>query len=300
MAAFASVEDLSRRFEEADYFCDEQSATALFLAERLGRPLLVEGPPGVGKTEIAKTLAAVAQCRLLRLQCYEGIDESRALYEWEYSKQLLYTQMLRERIGGLLENAQTLEEAVERLDEQGGAFFSRSFLLPRPLLEAVLADEPVVLLIDEVDRSDEEFEAFLLETLGEFQVTVPELGTLQATQRPLTILTSNASRTLSEALRRRCLYLHIDYPDTEQEARIVRRKVPGISRHLAEEAVRFVDRVRQLGVRKPPSISETLDWALALVVLNAGALDRAVLTASLSALLKDKEDIERVLRQGVR
>jgi MoxR-like ATPase len=299
VTAFESVEDLNRRFEAQDYFCDEHSATALYLAERLGKPLLVEGPPGVGKTEIAKTLATVTGRRLVRLQCYEGIDESRALYEWEYTKQLLYTQMLKERIGDLLASADTLEEAVSRLDDQGGAFFSRSFLLPRPLLDAILSPEPVVLLIDEVDRSDEEFESFLLETLGEFQVTVPELGTLSAVHRPLALLTSNATRTLSEALRRRCLFLHIDYPDAEQEARIVHRKVPGMSHHLAQEAVRFVNKVRQSGVRKPPSISETLDWALALVVLNAGALDHQVLAASLGALLKDKEDIERVLRQGI-
>lgn len=300
MTAFASPDDVIERFAALDYFCGPQVATPVLLMERLEKPLLVEGPPGVGKTQIAKTLAAASDRRLIRLQCYEGIDEARALYEWEYTKQLLYTQMLKERIGDLVGQTATLQEAIERLKAHDSAFFSQHFLLPRPLLEAILSPQPAVLLIDEVDRADEEFESFLLEVLGEFQVSVPELGTIEAVHRPLVVLTSNATRTLSEALRRRCLYLYIDYPDAGQEAQIVRRKVPDVSRRLADEAVAFVHRVRQLGVRKPPSISETLDWALALTVLNAESLSRPVLVQTLSALLKDRDDVDRVLRDGLR
>jgi len=298
MPNFVSVEDLIERFEEQGYICGPQVATPVFLMDRLQKPLLVEGPPGVGKTEIAKTLATALDFRLIRLQCYEGIDESKALYEWEYTKQLLYTQMLKDRIGELLAAASTLDEAVELLHAQEHAFFSRRFLLPRPLLDAILSPLPTVLLIDEVDRSDDEFESFLLEVLGEFQVSIPELGTLQAVQRPLVILTSNANRKLSEALRRRCLYLHIDYPDADQESRIVRHKVPHMPKQLADQVVRFVQKVRRSPVRKAPSISETLDWAVALVALNARNLAPDVLKSSLSVLLKDKEDIERVLRDG--
>ncbi|NKB71145.1 MAG: AAA domain-containing protein [Candidatus Latescibacteria bacterium] len=208
MAAFQSVQQVIEQFEEQGYICGPQVATPIYLMEHMQKPLLVEGPPGVGKTQIAKSLAAAQGRRLIRLQCYEGIDESKALYEWEYTKQLLYTQLLKERIGDLLAETATLEEAVDLLEGEDSAFFSRRFLLPRPLLEAILAPEPVILLIDEIDRSDDEFESFLLEVLGEFQVTVPELGTLQARARPRVILTSNANRRLSEALRRRCLYLY--------------------------------------------------------------------------------------------
>jgi len=267
---------------------------------RLQRPLLVEGPPGVGKTELAKVLAQTTEAQLIRLQCYEGLDEAKALYEWEYSKQLLYVQMLKEQLGTLLATATSLNDAVVLLQRQESAFFSRHFLLPHPLLQAIVASQPTVLLIDEIDRADQEFEAFLLEILSDFQVSVPELGTLQATQRPLVVLTSNATRSLSEALKRRCFYLYIDHPTLATELQIVQRKVPGIDNRLAMYIVRFVQRVRQLSLRKPPSISETLDWALALVVLGASVLSRDLIVETLNILLKDKDDIARALREAGR
>ena len=298
MSAFTSAQDVIQRFEARDYICGPDLATPVFLMERLEKPLLVEGPPGVGKTEIAKMLSGALDRRLIRLQCYEGLDESKALYEWEYTKQLLYTQMLKDRIGDLLNQTDTLGNAVEALNREDSAFFSRHFLLPRPLLEAILSPEPVVLLVDEIDRSDDEFESFLLEVLSDFQVSIPELGTLTAARRPLVVLTSNANRNLSEALRRRCLYLYINYPSLEQEVRIVLRKTPGIDADLANQVVRFVQKIRTLNMRKPPSIAETIDWALALVVLNAQHLSRDILSSTLNVLMKDREDIERVLRDG--
>mgnify|MGYP001200147386 CR=1 FL=1 len=298
MTAFKSAQDVIQRFEAENYICGPDLATPIFLMERLEKPLLVEGPPGVGKTEVAKTLSSSLGRRLIRLQCYEGLDESKALYEWEYTKQLLYTQMLKDRISDLLDNTDTLSQAVEALNREDSAFFSRHFLLPRPLLEAILSEEPVVLLIDEIDRSDDEFESFLLEMLSDFQVSIPELGTLTAEQRPLVVLTSNANRNLSEALRRRCLYVYINYPPLEQEIRIVLRKIPGIEKDLANQIVRFVQKIRSLNMRKPPSIAETIDWALALVVLNAQNLSRDTLSSTLNVLLKDREDIERIMREG--
>jgi len=298
MTAFKSAQDVIQRFETENYICGPDLATPIFLMERLEKPLLVEGPPGVGKTEVAKTLSSSLGRRLIRLQCYEGLDESKALYEWEYTKQLLYTQMLKDRISDLLDNTDTLSQAVEALNREDSAFFSRHFLLPRPLLEAILSEEPVVLLIDEIDRSDDEFESFLLEMLSDFQVSIPELGTLTAEQRPLVVLTSNANRNLSEALRRRCLYVYINYPPLEQEIRIVLRKIPGIEKDLANQIVRFVQKIRSLNMRKPPSIAETIDWALALVVLNAQNLSRDTLSSTLNVLLKDREDIERIMREG--
>ena len=295
-----SVADVREQFTAADYVCSQETATAVFLMVRLQRPLLVEGPPGVGKTELAKVLAQTTEAQLIRLQCYEGLDEAKALYEWEYSKQLLYVQMLKEQLGTLLATATSLNDAVVLLQRQESAFFSRHFLLPRPLLQAIVASQPTVLLIDEIDRADQEFEAFLLEILSDFQVSVPELGTLQATQRPLVVLTSNATRSLSEALKRRCFYLYIDHPTLATELQIVQRKVPGIDNHLAMYIVRFVQRVRQLSLRKPPSISETLDWALALVVLGASVLSRDLIVETLNILLKDKDDIARAVREAGR
>jgi MoxR-like ATPase len=267
---------------------------------QLQRPLLIEGPPGVGKTEVGKTLAEVTDHQLLRLQCYEGLDEAKALYEWEYSKQLLYVQMLKDKLGGLLAETDSLSDAIAVLQNHASAFFSRHFLLPRPLLQAILSPHPTVLLIDEVDRADQEFEAFLLEVLSDFQVSIPELGTLRAVQRPLVVLTSNATRSLSEALKRRCFYLYINHPAFATELEIVQRKIPGIDRHLATQLVQFVQRLRQLNLRKTPSISETLDWALALVVLGASVLSRDLLMETLNILLKDKDDIARALREVVR
>jgi MoxR-like ATPase len=297
---FASVEDVVRQCATADYVCGKETATAVFLMTQLQRPLLVEGPPGVGKTELAKVLAHTTQHQLLRLQCYEGLDEAKALYEWEYSKQLLYVQMLKDKLGALLAETPSLDDAVSMLHNHTGAFFSRHFLLPRPLLQAILSPQPTVLLIDEVDRADQEFEAFLLEVLSDFQVSIPELGTLRAVQQPLVVLTSNATRNLSEALKRRCFYLYIDHPAVATELQIVHRKVPGIDSRLATQLVQFVQRVRQLHLRKAPSISETLDWALALVVLGASVLSRDLIVDTLNILLKDKDDIARTLREAVR
>ena len=291
-----SVENLIELFGDADYVCGKEVATAVYLMTQLQRPLLVEGPPGVGKTELAKVLAHTTGRELIRLQCYEGLDESKALYEWEYSKQLLYVQMLKERLGSLLADANSLNDAVAYLQNQESAFFSRHFILPRPLLQAIVSPQPTVLLIDEIDRADQEFEAFLLEILSDFQVSIPELGTLRANRRPHVVLTSNATRSLSEALKRRCFYLHIDQPSFDHELQIVQRKVPGLDQHLATHIVQFIQRVRKLQLRKTPSISETLDWALALVVLGADVLSRQLIVNTLNILLKDKDDIARVLQ----
>ena len=292
----ASVESVIELFGGADYVCGKDVATAVYLMTQLQRPLLIEGPPGVGKTELAKVLADTTGRELIRLQCYEGLDETKALYEWEYSKQLLYVQMLKERLGSLLANANSLNEAVAHLQHQESAFFSRHFLLPRPLLQAIVSPLPTVLLIDEIDRADQEFEAFLLEILSDFQVSIPEIGTLCANQKPHVLLTSNATRSLSEALKRRCFYLYIDQPTFDVELQIVQRKVPGIDHHLATHIVQFIQRVRKLQLRKTPSISETLDWALALVVLGANVLSRQLIVDTLNILLKDRDDIARVLQ----
>ena len=297
---FSSIEDVIDRFAEVNYVCGKDIATTVYLMAQLQRPLLVEGPPGVGKTELAKMLAETTNRQLIRLQCYEGLDEAKALYEWEYSKQLLYVQMLKEKLGTLLAETASLGEGVAVLQNHASAFFSRHFLLPRPLLQAILSPQPVVLLVDEVDRADQEFEAFLLEVLSDFQVSIPELGTLHAEERPLVVLTSNATRSLSEALKRRCFYLHIDHPNFATELDIVQRKVPQINDRLATQIVQFIQRVRQLNLRKTPSISETIDWALALVVLGASVLSRDAVVDTLNILLKDKDDIARALQESVR
>jgi MoxR-like ATPase len=293
---FETVDEVCRALAEHQYIASDEIATVIYLAEKLGKPVLAEGPAGVGKTELSKAWAAATDRELVRLQCYEGLDESKALYEWEYAKQMLYTQLLRDKLSSLLADAQTLSEAADRLANEEDVFFSERFLLERPLLRAINSDESTVLLIDEIDRSDAEFEAFLLEVLSDFQVSIPELGTIVAKQHPTVFLTSNNTRELSEALKRRCLYIHIGYPALEEELQIVRIKVPDLAPQLARQAVEVVQSLRQLDLKKSPSVSETLDWAHALVTLNASALDKHVLETTLTVLLKYESDMARARR----
>lgn len=293
---FSSPQEFKKALNKQNYIAADEISTILFLSQQLGKPVLTEGPAGVGKTELAKALAAATGYELIRLQCYEGLDETKALYEWEYAKQLLYTQLLRDKLQETLISSETLKAAADRLAAEEDVFFSMRFLLKRPLLKAILSEKPTVLLIDEIDRADAEFEAFLLEVLSDFQVSVPELGTLVAIHRPLVILTSNNTRELSEALKRRCLYLFIDFPTIEQELAVVRLKVPQLSARMAQQAVEMVHSLRALDLRKIPSISETLDWARALVTLNAKAIDKPVLESTLSVLLKHEVDLERAHR----
>ncbi|MEE4595829.1 MoxR family ATPase [Streptomyces sp. DSM 41524] len=294
-AEFASVEDVTERFAAHGYIADRRLATTVFLLTRLDKPVLLEGPAGVGKTELAKTLAAATGRRLLRLQCYEGQDESRALYEWDYGKQLLYTQMLRDKIGELTADAPDLVSAVRRIEEQDSVFFSDRFLAPRPLLEAVRGEEPSVLLIDEVDRADEALEAVLLECLAEYQVSVPEVGTYTAKTPPYIVLTSNNSRDLSAALKRRCLHLSLGYPDAERELEILRSKETGLSEATARHLVEVVRGLRELRLRKNPSISETVDWARTLAVLGVDELGPEVLADTANVVLKYERDLGRAL-----
>jgi MoxR-like ATPase len=293
---FKAIGDVREALGAQQYIASDEIATVMFLAERLGKPVLAEGPAGVGKTELAKAWAAAGGRELIRLQCYEGLDETKALYEWEYAKQLLYTQLLRDKLNDLLAGAQTLGEAADKLAAEEDVFFSSRFLLPRPLLRAITSEQPVTLLIDEIDRADAEFEAFLLEVLSDFQVSVPELGTIKARHQPVVLLTSNNTRELSEALKRRCLYLYIDYPQLDAELQIVNLKVPGLPPRLAHQAVELVQRLRGLDLKKHPSVSETIDWARALVELNAKHLDRATLDSTMSVLLKYESDLQKARR----
>jgi MoxR-like ATPase len=298
-AMFASAEDASARLAGTGYLPSREIATVVFLADRLEKPVLVEGPAGVGKTDLARGRRERAGRTLIRLQCYEGLDEAKALYEWEYAKQLLYTQMLKDRIGEAVQGALTLAEAADRIAAQGNVFFSERFLLPRPILKAVTSEEPVLLLVDEVDKADPEFEAFLLEVLADYAVTVPEVGTFRAKRPPRVVLTSNATRDLSDALKRRCLHLYIDYPTQERELAIVRARVPEAREELARQAVAAVARLRGLDLKKAPSISETLDWVRALVLLQATTLDERLVSETLNLLLKYEGDVERA-REKIR
>ena len=285
-ARFESVTSVREGLANVDYLADDGIAGVVYLADRLGKPVLVEGPAGTGKTELAKSVARMAGSRLIRLQCYEGLDESKALYEWNYKKQLLRIQAQRvTEVGG-----GTWTEVEEDI-------FSEDFLLTRPLLEAIRATEPVVLLIDEVDRVEVETEALLLEILSDYQVSIPELGTVEATQIPLVFLTSNNTRELSEALKRRCLFLHIDYPSLERERQIVLTKVPGISEHLADEIVRIVRSIRSLELKKSPSVSETLDWARTLLLLGVQTIDAEQAKSTLHILLKYQTDIAKASKE---
>ncbi len=288
---FGSVGEVRSGLAGVDYLADEGIAGVVFLADRLNKPVLVEGPAGTGKTQLAKSVAELTGSRLIRLQCYEGLDESKALYEWNYRKQLLRIQ------AGQVSNEAAAEGEGPSWKELEEDIFSEDFLLTRPLLEAIRADEPVVLLVDEVDRVELETEALLLEILSEFQVSIPEMGTVRATRLPLVFLTSNNTRELSEALKRRCLFLHIDYPDLERERDIVRTRVPGITEELADQVARIVRSLRTLELRKSPSVSETLDWARTLVVLGIESIDAAQARDTLHILLKYQTDIERAAKE---
>ncbi len=288
----ASVAAIQEGFESIGYICSDSIATAVYLASHLRKPVLVEGPPGVGKTELAKTCAQLLEVPLVRLQCYEGLDESKALYEWKYSKQLLYTQVLKEKLGDLLQGAHDLAESVERLHQFGDIFYSEEFLEPRPLLSAMQQEQGAVLLIDEVDKSDYEFEALLLEILSDYQVSIPEIGTVKARSAPMVFLTSNNTRDISDALKRRCLHLYIPFPSVALEERIVRSRVPDIDAELRHQLVAFVHSLRGLDLKKLPAISETIDWARSLLLLHAGKLDEALVRDTLNVLLKFEDDME--------
>ena len=295
-----NVVQVTKKLGEQQYIATDEIATVMFLASKLGKPLLAEGPAGVGKTELAKAWSGATGMPLIRLQCYEGLDESKALYEWEYAKQMLYTQLLRDKLSQLLNEADSLTAAADRLAQEDNVFFSPRFLLARPLLAAITSDQPVVLLIDEIDRADAEFEAFLLEILSDFQVSIPELGTIKAKHTPFVLLTSNNTRELSEALKRRCLYLFVDYPSYESELNIVRTRVPAISEKLAAQAVEIVQSLRGADLKKHPSVSETIDWAKALVMLNADNIDQKTLETTLTVLLKHESDVQKARRTLLR
>jgi MoxR-like ATPase len=296
---FASVDGLIEGLGSVGYIASRRIATALYMAVNLQKPILVEGSAGVGKTELALSTARLMAKPLIRMQCYEGLDESKALYEWKYGKQLLYTQILKDRMGAALADAPDMDAAMDRLHGMGDLFFSEPFLEPRPLMQALKQDDGCVLLIDEIDKSDEAFEAFLLEVLSAYQVSVPELGVVIAKTPPLVFLTSNNVRDLGDALKRRCLHLHIPLPEAALEERIVATRVPNIEATLTAKLVAFVQSLRTLDLRKPPSISETVDWARALILLHAKDLDPALVRDTLNVILKFEQDITAVEPQIV-
>jgi MoxR-like ATPase len=294
---------LAEELARVGYLADERLALTCWLAIELDRPVLVEGPAGVGKTELARALAAALGRELVRLQCYEGLDEAKALYEWDYAKQMLYTQLLRDAVAKQTASATSFEDAADRVAGADAAFFSKRFLIERPLLRALTSEAPVVMLVDEIDRADPEFEALLLEVLSEGQITIPELGTMRAQTKatPLFVLTSNATREMTDALRRRCLHAFVEYPHPSREQEILELRVPGIGADLAAQLASFAHKIRSMDLRKPPSIAETVDWARALLVLGASALDKDSLSATLGVLVKHEEDrakVERAFERG--
>ena len=299
------IELIQSKFESEGYICNNQIATAIFLSQNLNKPILVEGPPGVGKTELAKATAGWMNKSLIRLQCYEGLDEAKALYEWKYGKQLLYTQVLKDKLNDIISDTSGLESSIESLHNFDDIFFSDKFLEPRPLLKAVSDERGAVLLIDEIDKSDDEFEAFLLEILSDYQVSIPEIGTIEGKVKPIVFLTSNNTREIGDALKRRCLHLYIPFPDAKLEAQIIASRIPDIEKNLKNELVSFVQNLRELDLKKLPSVAETIDWAKSLVLLNVKSLDASLVRETLNVLLKFQSDIdaadseiEAIIRKG--
>ena len=299
------IELIQSKFESEGYICNNQIATAIFLSQNLNKPILVEGPPGVGKTELAKATAGWMNKSLIRLQCYEGLDEAKALYEWKYGKQLIYTQVLKDKLNDIISDTSGLASSIESLHNFDDIFFSDKFLEPRPLLKAVSDEKGAVLLIDEIDKSDDEFEAFLLEILSDYQVSIPEIGTIEGKVKPIVFLTSNNTREIGDALKRRCLHLYIPFPDAKLEAQIIASRIPGIEKNLKNELVNFVQNLRELDLKKLPSVAETIDWAKSLVLLNVKSLDASLVRETLNVLLKFQSDIdaadseiEAIIRKG--
>ncbi len=293
-----TIESVEEGLVSAGYIPSRQIATALFLSLRLQKPILVEGPAGVGKTELAKAAAEFLGLPLIRMQCYEGLDESKALYEWKYGKQLLYTQILKDKLGDTFKDTANLQEALARLNSFSDVFYSHDFLEPRPLLRALQMPQGAVLLVDEIDKADEEFEAFLLEILSDYQVSIPEIGTVSAIVPPVVLLTSNNTRDLGDAMKRRCLHLHIGYPDQKLEERIIDSRVPEVSTTLRKQLVSFVQQLRSIDLRKLPSVSETIDWARALMLLHAKDLDTQTVQDTLNVLLKFEGDMNTGTRRA--
>ena len=290
----AAIDAVRAGLAGTGYICGDSIATAVYLAKCLDKPMLIEGPPGVGKTELANATAEYLDKPLIRMQCYEGLDEAKALYEWKYGKQLLYTQVLKEKLGDLMQGATGLQASMDRLHEFDDTFFNEEFLEPRPLLKALWEEEGAVLLIDEIDKSDQEFEAFLLELLQDYQISIPEIGTVKAKQIPIVFLTSNDTREIGDALKRRCIHLYIPFPDTHLEQKIIESRVPDLAASMRRQLVSFVQELRTIELKKLPAVSETIDWARTLLLLHAQELDTELVRSTLNILLKFQDDIENI------